>query len=213
MAARRLVTALRLFSRCLKDARDLADDAHKWSIPAQPGARAQISPQRRDTLTEMAFLRAFTGWEIFLEETFLLYLMGHQAPKGQPPRRYGFPPNEEAASEWCTEGKEYAKWNVSDVRRRANRWFRQGKPFTPALQGQQSRLDQLTTIRNAIAHESSAARGKFETLVRNELQALPPSTSVGSFLITTKPNSNPPISFMEFYLSEVKRVGQNIVPR
>jgi hypothetical protein len=179
----------------------------------QPRACAQISPQRRDTLTEVAFLRAFTGWEIFLEETFLLYLLGHQPPRGQPPRRYGFPRDKEAASEWCTEGREYARWNVSDVRRRADRWFQHGKPFTPALQGQQSRLDQLITIRNAIAHESSAARGKFETLVRNELQALPPNTTVGSFLITTKPNSSPPISFMEFYLSEVRRVAQKIVPR
>ena len=98
MAAPRLVTALTVFSRCLKDARGLADDAHKWSIPAQPGGRAQISPQRRDTLTEVAFLRAFTGWEIFLEETFILYLLGHQAPKGKPLRRYGFPPDREAAS-------------------------------------------------------------------------------------------------------------------
>lgn len=213
MAARRLVTALTVFSRCLKDARDLADDAHRWSIPTQPGAPAQISSQRRDTLTEVAFLRAFTGWEIFLEETFLLYLLGHQPPKGRPPRRYGFPPNKEAASEWCTEGREYAKWSVGDVRKRADRWFRHGKPFTPALQGQQVRLEQLITIRNAIAHRSSAARGKFETLVRNELQALPPDTTVGSFLTTTRPNSNPPISFMEFYLSEVKRVAENIVPR
>ena len=185
----------------------------KWSIPAQPGARAQISSQRRDTLTEVAFLVAFTSWEIFLEETFLLYLLGHQPPKGRAPRRYGFPPNREAASEWCTEGREYAKWNVSDVRRRAHRWFRHGKPFTPALEGRQFRLDQLITIRNAIAHESSAARGKFKKLVRNELQALPPNTTVGSFLIATKPNSNPPLSFMEFYLMEVERVAQNIVPR
>lgn len=107
MAPRRLVTALTVFLRCLKDAHDLADDAHKWSIPAQRGARAQISPQRRDTLTEVAFLRAFTSWEIFLEKTFLLYLLGHQGPKGSPPRRYGFPPDKKAASEWCTEGREY----------------------------------------------------------------------------------------------------------
>jgi hypothetical protein len=213
MAARRLVTALRGFSRCLKEARELADDAQKWSIPGQPGAPAQISSQRRDTLTEVAFLRAFTGWEIFLEETFLLYLLGHRPPKGRPPYRYGFPPDQEAAIEWCKDTREYAKWNVSDVRRRADRWFRDGKPFTPALQGQQSRLDQLVTIRNAIAHESSSARGKFETLVRNELQAVPPNTTVGSFLMTTKPNSNPPISFMEFYLGEVEQAAENIVPR
>src|ERR1035441_7253446 len=179
MAARRLISVYIAFSRSLKDARDIADDARKWSIPPQPNAAAQISHQRRDLLTETAFLRAFSAWEIFLEETFLLYLLGHQAPRGRAPHRYGFPPDRAAASEWCSDGKEYAKWNASDVRRRADRWFKDGKPFTPALQSQQSRLDQLITIRNAIAHESSAARGKFENVVRRELQALPPNTTVG----------------------------------
>jgi hypothetical protein len=213
MATRRLVSAFVEFSRCLKEARKIVDDARKWSTPPQAGARPQISPRRRDLLTEVAFLRAVSGWEIFLEQSFLLYLLGHQAPRGQPPRRYGFPPDRAAASEWCTDGKEYAKWTATEVKRRANRWFKDGKPFTPALQGQQSRLDQLITIRNAVAHESSSARTKFENLVRNELQALPPNTTVGSFLITTKPNSNPPISFMEFYLDQVEQVAVHIVPR
>ena len=91
MAARRLGTALNTFARALKEAKDLADDALQWAIPPAPGSRAQITTQRRDLLTEIAFLRAFTGWEIFLEETFLLYLLGHQPPKGPAPRRYGFP--------------------------------------------------------------------------------------------------------------------------
>jgi hypothetical protein len=213
MAAPRLGTSLTVFSRRLKEARELADDAHRWSIPVLPGARAQISSRRRDILTEVAFLRAFTSWEIFLEETFLLYLLGHRPPKGAPPRRYGFPPDPQAAVEWCTDGREYTKWNVSAVQKRANRWFREGKPFTPALQGQQSRLDQLVTLRNAIAHESSSAHGKFETLVRNEIGSLPQNTTVGSFLITTKPTSNPPVSFLEFYVGEILRVAQNIVPK
>ena len=117
--------------------------------------------------------------------------------------------------------KIYMRQDVNPKTRRAVREIVDGqqrlktvlKPFTPALQGQQSRLEQLITIRNAIAHGSSAARGKFETLVRKELQALPLNTTVGGFLIRTKPNSHPPISFMEFYLSEVKRVAQKIVPR
>lgn len=213
MAAPRLGTSLTVFSRRLEEARELVDDAHTWSIPMQPGGHPHISPQRRDTLTEVAFLRAFTSWEVFLEETFLLYLLGHRPPKGAAPRRYGFPPSREAAVEWCTDGRDYAKWNVSDVQRRADRWFRRGKPFTPALQRQRSRLDQLVTIRNAIAHESSSARSKFEALVRNELGALPANTTVGSFLMTTKPNSNPPISFMEFYVGEIHRIAQNIVPK
>ena len=213
MSAPRLNTSLTVFSRSLKEARELVDDAHTWSIPLQPGGRPQISTQRRDTLTEVAFLRAFTSWEVFLEGTFLLYLLGHRPQRGVAPRRYGFPPNLAAAVEWCTDGKDYAKWNVSDVQRRANRWFRQGKPFTPVLRGRQSRLDQLVTIRNAIAHESSSARSKFEALVRSELGALPANTTVGSFLITTKLNSNPPISMMEVYIGEIYQIAQNIVPK
>lgn len=213
MAPPKLGTALNMFSRRLKEARELADDAYSWSIPAQPGAYPLITPRRRDTLTEVAFLRAFTSWEIFLEETFLLYLLGHKPPKGAPPYRYGFPKNPDAAVEWCTDGKDYAKWNVSDVQRRANRWFRHGKPFTPALQGQQSRLSQLVTIRNAIAHESSSARSKFETIVRNELGALPPNATVGSFLLIAKPNITPPISFLEFYVREILGIARIIVPK
>jgi hypothetical protein len=213
MAARRLGTALVTFLRTLKEARDLADDARKWAVPPAPGARAQITTQRRDLLTEIAFLRAFTGWEIFLEETFILYLLGHRPPKGPVPRRYGFPQDKNAASEWCSDGKDYTKWNVADVRRRANRWFKDGKPFTPALFSQQNRLDQLITIRNAIAHGSTAARSKFENVVRLELQALPPDLTVGSFLVTLKPNSSPPTSFMEFYLGQVQQVASNIVPK
>lgn len=212
MAARRLGTALNTFARALKEAKDLADDARQWAIPPAPGARAQITIRRRDLLIEIAFLRAFTSWEIFLEETFLLYLLGHQPPKGSAPRRYGFPQDKDAASEWCSDGKPYAKWDTKEVLKRANRWFKDGKPFTPALQSQQSRLKQLVTIRNAVAHESSAARAKFENVVRTELQALPPGITVGGFLLALQPNSNPPLTYLDLYLGHVQQVALNIVP-
>lgn len=213
MPAPRLRSVLTSFSRSVRDARELADDANRWSIPPIPGAKAQITFQRRDTITEMAFLRAYTSWENFLEDSFLLYLLGHRPPKGAPPRRFGFPPNPIAANEWCTDGKPYAKWNVNEVQRRANRWFKNGKPFTPALQRQRSRLEQLITIRNAIAHKSTSVRDKFENLVRLELGAVPANTTVGGFLMMTKPASVPPISFLEFYISEIQRAAHNIVSK
>lgn len=213
MPAPRLHSALTSFSRSVADARDLADEAHRWSIPPQPGARPQITLHRRDILTEMVFLRAYTSWENFLENTFLLYLLGHKPPKGAPPRRFGFPPDSTAADEWCRDGKPYSKWNISDVQRRANRWFKDGKPFTPALQSQRSRLEQLVTIRNAIAHKSTSVHDKFENLVRLELGNVPPNTSVGSFLMTLKPNAPTPSSFLEFYVGEMQRAAQTIVPK
>ncbi len=213
MPAPRLRTALTSFTRSIREARELATDAQQWATPPHPGGPGQITPSRRDTLTEMAFLRALTSWEIFLEETFLLYLLGHRPPKGPPPRRYGFPPTPDAAMEWCTEGRPFARWNVSDVTRRANRWFKDGRPYTQVLRGHQSRLDQLVIIRNAIAHKSSSAKAKFETLVRTEVGALPANVTVGNFLIMTKPGSTPPVSFMEYYLGQIESVASNIVPR
>lgn len=213
MAAPKLVSALVAFSRTLDEARRLAIDAQKWAIAKKPGARPQITAQRRDLFIEVAFLRAFTGWEVFLEDTFLLYLVGHKAPRATRPVRCGFPADRAAASEWCTDGKDYTKWNVSDVQRRADRWLRGGNPYTPVFQGQQTNMNKLVTIRNAIAHDSSNAKGRFETLVRDELGALPPRTSVGSFLITTVPNSAPPVSFMEAYLDKLELAAERIVPR
>jgi hypothetical protein len=210
MPASRLLTTLMTLSRCLQEARELADDATQWSIPQQPGVKARITIQRRDMLTETAFLRAFTGWESFLEESFYLYLLGYQVPKRRP-HRYAFPPDRGAAYEWCTEGSRYSKWDLDNVRKRATRWFKDGKPFAPALSAQQARLVQLATIRNSIAHQSVSARGKFEALVRNELAALPPNTTVGSFLLTTVSASTPPISYMEFYLGEIEKAARNIV--
>ena len=213
MSAPRLISALTAFGRSLEDARDIAEDARDWAIPTSPTTAAQITTQRRDVLTETAFLRAFIAWEVFLEETFLLYLLGHRLPKRSAPRRYGFPPSREAATEWCSDGKAYSKWSVSEVRKRADRWFKDGKPFTPALQGQQSRLDQLTTIRNAVTHVSPDARTKFENLVRQELGYLPPNTTVGGFLITAKPATTPPQSFMEFDIEQMELAATNIVPK
>jgi hypothetical protein len=213
MATRRLISAVGELSRSLKEARKIIADAQKWSVPQQIGGRPQITPRRRDLLVELAFLRAVSGWEIFLEESFLLYLLGHQPPRGRSPRRYGFPPDRAAAHEWCADGKDYAKWSPAEVKKRANRWFKDGKPFTPALQGQQSRLDQLITIRNAIAHDSASAKSKFENIVRNELQTLPPGTTVGNFLLTTKPGATPPTSFIEFYLEQLEHVALDIVPK
>ena len=70
----------------------------------------------------------------------------------------------------------------------------------------------MKTVRNAIAHDSASARDKFEEMVRNELKTLPPNTTVGSFLLTTKPKTTPPISFFESYLDSIIKVADEIVP-
>jgi len=210
--ARRLATVIAEFSETVRESKMLAADAQLWSVPIPPATAPMLKPKRRDALTELAFFRVFGAWEAFLEETFILYLRGQQAPRGRAVQRYGFPPSEDAAHEWVAEGHGYASWASDKVKVRAKRLFKNGRPFEPAFTSHHNLLNQLTTVRNAIAHNSAHARDRFEALVRNELGTLPPNTTPGSFLLTLKPRSSPPVSFMEFYFEEIKKVADQIVP-
>lgn len=210
--ARRLATVIAEFSETVRESKMLAIDARSWSVPIPPATTPMLKAKRRDALTELAFFRVFGAWEAFLEEAFILYLRGQQAPRGRPIQRYGFPPSEDAAYEWVAEGHGYASWASEKVKVRAKRLFKSGRPFEPAFTSHHNLLYQLVTVRNAIAHNSVHARNRFEVLVRNELGTLPLHTTPGSFLLTVKPRSSPPVSFMDFYLEEIQKVADQIVP-
>ena len=213
MAQRQLRTVLAEFLRSLQECRRLAADAHLWSLPGAHGTRPYISRKRRDYMTEMAFLSAFQAWEILVEESFILYLWGQKPPRGRAPNRYAFPPDQKTAMAWLIpEGRDYAQWtDAQHVRERAERFFKAGRPFAPVLRGNQSVLDEVRLIRNAIAHKSVSAREKFEKIVRDRLGTLPPNLTVGGFLGTTAPGSTPPVSFLEFYVAKIDLAAQQII--
>jgi len=211
VALRQLRTVASDFLRSMQDCRRLAADAYQWSLP---GVHRRISRSRRDQITEMAFLRAFLAWEVFVEESFVLYLTGQSPPRGKAPRRFAFPPDFKTATEWVIpEGRAYAGWTVPQhVSNRAERFFRDGKPFAAVLRGNQTTLEESRTIRNAIAHKSMGARDKFEALARPKLGGiLPPNLTVGAFLGTTVPGSAPPISFLESYVAKIESAAGLIV--
>jgi hypothetical protein len=161
-------------------------------------------------MIELAFLRGFLAWEGFLEESFLLYMLGKRPQAGRAPHRYVLPRNREAAHDIAAEGRPYARWDAASVTSRAQRFFRDGRPYILALQPNQNALADAKTIRNAVAHVSVAARDKFEALARRELMVLPPRLTVGGFLNTTKPGVAPPTSFLEFYLDKLQVVSERI---
>jgi hypothetical protein len=198
----------------MKESRHLANDAYQWASRVGRAGQPYIDEKRRDSIVELAFLRAFLAWESFLAESFALYVMGYVPPTGRPPKRYYFPPNRQMLEEWLAEGKEHSKWaSSSEVSNRARRHFENGFPFTSVLNSNQVALSDATTIRNMIAHESASAQLKFESIVRRKLTALPPNTTVGSFLGTTMPAATPLISFFEYYISQFENCAQQIVPR
>lgn len=212
MARRSLRTSLTAFVRNVDECKQLAADAYSWSIPVG-SKRAMISRKRRDSMVELAFLRAFLAWETFLEETFILYLAGQKPPKGRAPARYAFPPNVTVAGEWVVpEGRDYANWTRADrVTVRAERFFKNGIPYAPVLRSNQNTLNDTRVLRNAIAHASVSTQAKFENLVRNKLAAYPTGLTVGGFLSTTVPHTTPPISFLEDYFAKFEAAALLIV--
>jgi len=210
LAQRQLHVVLDEFRKTVRHCRRFADDARKWSLP---GASPHITAARRDSIIELAFLRGFLAWESFLEESFILHMLGKQPRRGKPPHRYVLPPNRKAAFELSADGRRYANWEVaSDVAGRATRFFRDGRPYTGPLRAMQNTLDHARTLRNAVAHRSETAQKNFEGLARNELGgALPPGLSVGGFLNTIKPASAPPESFLEYYLGTLQLTAEQII--
>jgi hypothetical protein len=173
-----------------------------------------FSTRDKELITELAFLRAFLAWESFLEESFLLYLLGKKPPKGRQPRRYAQPPTRKVAEELLiVEGRRYTDWTRADmVVERSQRFFRNGEPFFGALKSKQAFLEDVRTIRNAIAHSSKRSQQAYQRLVRKELATYSPSTTIGRFLSTPNPRVSPPESFFETYIASLTFVAETIVP-
>ncbi|HKW00726.1 MAG TPA: hypothetical protein VJN96_12935 [Vicinamibacterales bacterium] len=217
MERRQLSAVERELTATLRECKRLAGDAVAWSVvpPPAPGAAAArplINAKRRDSMIELAFLRAFLAWETFLEDAFVLYMLGKKPVSGRRPYRFVLPPSREWAHEAIREGQRYAKWDGQVVSNKATRFFKDGRPFTDVLRANQAFFEEATTIRNAVAHSSSEARDKFLNIVRNKPGAPPiANITVGAFLNAQVPASNPPIAFLDFYLDRLEFVADQIV--
>jgi hypothetical protein len=211
-----LRTVLLDLDKSLRDTERLAGAAQQWVSVSFPQGIPRFSPHYRDTVTKLCFFQAFLSWEVFLEETFTLYLLGKRAPTGPRPHRLGVRPatRKEAVLLIVGTDRKYADWTrMKELNDRAKKLFRDGKPYTDAFLGQKQFFEEMRVIRNAIAHSSGHSQEEFKKLARSKLLGtFPPKMTVGSFLASTVPGSSPPQSFLEYYMDRVTTVAGKIVP-
>lgn len=150
MAHRKLSTALASLIKHLDQMEQFAAAAQQWISISVPTGVPKFTVSYMEIVTETAFLRAFSAWEAFLEESFILYLWGKAPPRGRTPTRYVYPPTRRVAEQVVVpEGRKYADWsNFNYVIGRAERFFKDGKPYSDALKSQQTKLQDMQTIRN-----------------------------------------------------------------
>jgi len=215
MARHNPVDVLRDFDKNISRSQGLAGAAQQWLVRANGPKIPRFTIAYRDMLVELAFLHLFLAWERFLEESFLLYMLGKKSPRKYAPQRFVNPPTRFHAyrltlPEW---GRPYAEWdNPEAVRERAKRFFKKGDPYESALSAHTHVLKEIRTIRNAIVHRSISSQDNFDKLVRNKLGYLPSNLRVGAFLITVVRSHAVPISYLDYYLNGLINAARGIIP-
>jgi len=214
MARTRLDLVLRDLSASLSDALALVIATSQWrNFSTGPGI-PPFKQKHYSTIVGLSYLQGFLAWEQFIEESFILYLLGKKSPSGFRPFRYAFPPNRKHAQDLAKGDRRFSDWtNASHVVEKAQRYFRDGKPYYDALRSRTNLLSEMKTIRNAITHRSSESDERFQALVRTKLTYYPSDVSPGGFLDTVVAGSSPPQRYLEYYFEQLEAVADKIVPR
>jgi hypothetical protein len=226
-----LEDALTSFNRAIERSQELVIRARGWVTTSWQKRRSPkgysiawrrrriplgIQPFEREheeMLVELAFFKSFLYWEKFLEKSFIAYLMGDTPPKGNAPRRYFIPPNPQHAETVLGGHRGYIEWAAAtNIISKAEHFFEEGGYFRKPIKGKQSKLEEIRKVRNAIAHISSFSEQSFQSVVRERLGHIPASITVGSFLLMRVPDTSPPISFLDEYLSDLRFLANEIVP-
>jgi hypothetical protein len=210
MAHPKVNTHLSDFTRRIDNACCLVNEMREYKIVRGNRTR-QIRTTSSYKIIEMAFLEMFLSWEEFLELAFIKYMCGAKTNTGYHPKRYVFPPNIDHAQKFLLlNGKKYSDWtNPQDVIQRAETVFEGGQPFALALRPSLKDLENIRTIRNAIAHQSGRAWQQFTDIARNELGYTPRGIVPGMFLQSIKPSNN--LSFFDYYRQVMETASSQIV--
>jgi hypothetical protein len=131
---------------------------------------------------EGIFLRTVTSFESLMEELFVGILTGAITPGRNVHPRVTFR-SVSIARDVMLGGKAYVDWlPYHHTEKRANAFFRGGYPFCNLDKDDKKSLERMFTIRHAVAHQSRAARRKFEDEVIGAAPLLPTERTPAGFL-------------------------------
>jgi len=171
----------------------------------------RISQIQLERITELSFLRIFIAWESFLEESFIRYLVGAKSPSGFRPRKYVDPKNLDHATKLIYSGRQYFRWNSpSEITAISEIYFKDGEPYKNVIQGAITSLNEMSIIRNRIAHKSIDSKNKFNSFIRRKFGHGIRGMTPGRFLLKINPLT-PGVTFLDFYVEQIKIASRIIV--
>ncbi len=161
-----------------------------------------------EQIAELVYLRVYSSWEMFLEESFIRFMCGAPCASGLRPKCYVKPRNIEHARELIIGPRlRYADWtDPVVVIERAELVFSEGRPYANLVRAALVELNDMRTIRNCIAHRPVDARNKFGVLVQRRL-GVAHSLGPGRFLLRQAALNQ---SYLEFFANCVMAVAQQV---
>lgn len=164
MAAGKIKPVLEAFERELNRSSDLLADVQALRRAAPGNPKLGLPQLQLNLVRELAFLRCVLAWEVFLEDSFVVYLTGAVKLSGKPAKVRVEARTATLARSVLVGTQDFLSWSGNEtVKSRANVWFKDGEPYVSAL-NQLSTHKEIRIVRNRIAHDSGEAKTKFAAL-------------------------------------------------
>lgn len=155
---------------CAETLRWLGATEALWlRAPPTTEVRKSLKTPQMEALYEAAFLRIFTGWEVFMEDACIRMMAGASSALYTPQAVPGLTLHQtlQSARVALYQGRRFLLWH--DPQRAAERVDRHlvGSPLATELRSRASWLEDVGQVRHRIAHASSDARAQFATAARS----------------------------------------------
>jgi hypothetical protein len=153
----------------------------------------KIASNLREFISESAFLRIYIGWETFVENCFVDYLLNEPSILNNRPAKWANPIDKEHAHQIIIGNQKHMDWsNPETIRKISQIFFHQGYVFNSSLSAINNDLMDLKTIRNSAAHLSSTTSSKLDGLSTRILRTPCSNYTAYKLLFSNDPRSTSP---------------------
>jgi|LSQX01.2.fsa_nt_gb hypothetical protein len=177
--------------------------------------RRQLQLSRVEMVYELAYLRIFVAWEMFLQDSFCRYMCGLASPRWGQATTMNRPffatlADAEVALR-ARPSHRFVLWHdAATVVQRCNAWIPRGT-HDIVLGSAVAFLDRAARIRHRIVHGHDDARTRFAQTTMDLAHRRYPGARPGRFLRDWVPNTTPPARWLHRLGDDLASLAQQIV--
>lgn len=167
---------------------------------------------RLEALYELAYMRLFVHWELFLEASVHRYMCGYASLHGQAMMCGGaYYPTLQSAELAFLSGQQYFLWhNPVRVVNRCKLHITAGR-HELVINSNRARLEWFGAIRHRIAHGNADARSKFDSATMNIAGRRYRGSRPGRFLRDWAPGAVLPTRWLKSIADELHSLATQII--